>query len=106
MTTQTSSSTSQTDRETEESRSQALLEASAKEHLEELGVIQLKLLTIQGDLSHQVARLRLEGVSWARIGAVLQISAQAAHQRWSADGVEKHRLRQRRLHGLSDDSAE
>lgn len=77
-----------------------LEEAAAEQHLVNLRALQLRLLAIQGDVDRQVAQLRMEGVSWARIAGALNVSAQAAHQRWSPEGVEKHRLRQRRLYKL------
>jgi hypothetical protein len=38
---------------------------------------------IDHDLDGLVAMMRERGMSWARIGDVLGVSAQAAHQRWA-----------------------
>ena len=70
---------------------------ASERHLIALREMHLTALALQGDIDRQVAQLRMEGVSWARIALAFGVSPQAAHQRWSPDGVEKHRVRQRRL---------
>lgn len=47
--------------------------------------------------------LRSSGVTWAEIGSIVGISAQAAYQRWSEAGNKKHRERQqaRRSHDVT-----
>ncbi len=68
-----------------------------EQHLGDLRNAQVRLLTLQGDIDRLVAQLRMEGATWAQVGAAVGTTAQAAHQRWSIDGREKHRARQQRL---------
>lgn len=79
----------------------SLQETKIERHLAKLRTHHYEFLAAQGDIDSMVAQLRMDGASWARIGATIGISAQAAHQRWSFEGTKKHRIRQRRLHGLS-----
>ena len=81
------------------------VEPSTEQRIDELRALYLQLLTVQGDITRQVAQLRLDGVSWAKIAEAMHVSPQAAHQRWSPDGREKHRLRQRRLNRAGDNDA-
>jgi hypothetical protein len=65
-----------------------------QEHLIELNEKHLRVHTLLGDINRLVEQLRAEGASWAMIGREVGITPQAAHQRWSLGGKEKHRIRQ------------
>jgi hypothetical protein len=71
-----------------------LVSVPVEEHLQDLTEKHLKAQTLIGDMDRIVGQLRTEGASWAAIGRAVGITPQAAHQRWSSNGKEKHRLRQ------------
>jgi hypothetical protein len=47
-------------------------------------------------LNEVAAAARAAGATWPEIGEAVGITSQAAHQRWSATGRERHREAQRR----------
>jgi hypothetical protein len=49
-----------------------------------------------------ILQARALGASWAQVGAVFGISAQAAYQRWSSGGLAKHRAYQSRRRNDSE----
>lgn len=58
---------------------------------------------LRDSMEKDARELRSSGVTWAEIGSIVGISAQAAYQRWSEAGNKKHRERQqaRRSHDVT-----
>lgn len=61
---------------------------------ERLRLNQERAEALREEMQIDARELRAAGVTWAEIGTIVGISAQAAYQRWSEDGNKKHRERQ------------
>lgn len=62
--------------------------------LETLRNLHVQAEIIQRDIAKIVRELRRSGVPWGQVAECVGISPQAAYQKWSEKGNEKHRQRQ------------
>jgi len=65
--------------------------------LGEFAVKLQQLEELRAEVDELATRAREHGATWTELGRLARISPQAAYQRWSAQGKEKHRLRQQRF---------